>query len=141
MGLKTASLTSFQVMLTLQISGQDSSSKRLGNPFQKFLELQGTKFAWKQKFSRACLSTSRCLRGQKSPGGVAVAGLLHGWLHVYMLRPQVMLTRQHHLPCPQGLKQEIAWGRFICSFTSVCTFLVIYKHWFLGAEIVSSNQA
>ena len=26
---------------------------------------------------------------------------------VHMLRPQVMLTRQHCPPCPLGLKQEI----------------------------------
>lgn len=50
-----------------------------------------------------------------------------------------MLTRQHRPPCPLGPEQEIEREGFICSPTSVCTFLLIYKHWFLGAELVSES--
>lgn len=86
---------------------------------------------------RLLLNLPTCLKGQGRPASVTLACPLcrqrvGGCLPCSDL--QVMLTRQHRPPCPLGPEQEIERGRIYLLSTSVCTFLLIYKHWFLGAE-------
>lgn len=104
-----ASRTGFQAMLILLVSGPYLRSKRLGDYFRKALEPSVLSSpAWKWDSSGASLPASGCLKGKEARWCAGKPPLrAEGWGSVHMLRPQIMLTRQHCPPRPLGLKQEI----------------------------------